>query len=321
MYRLIKISLLIQFCVVCAIHAQAPDWTVNPADYQYSMTVVAFLNVEGKTLTEEQNKVAAFTDGQVRGVTHPIYVASADRYLAYLTIYANKEGEPIEFMIYDSTGDKVVPVDTMLNFSIDEQYGNVFQAFSLANPALSNKAEIENFYFTDVDSISTVIGEEQVDIVVEYDQDLTALTPEFKISNGARMYINRNLQESGAATIDFSDAIGYSVLSEDESVLKNYQVTVTNRQVSGTSFYSTNVITANNDGENDYWVVQDAFKYSNNNFKIFDANGRILMESVGYNNDWDGTLKGNRVERGKYYFVVEDPETGTVIKGHILVLY
>lgn len=301
--------------------AQVPNWTVNTSEYQYSMTIVAFLSVDHKLLVGEQDKVAAFVDGQIRGVASPIYVSSASRHLAYLTVFANKENEEIEFKIYDSSGDKVVTAAKTLRFVIDGQKGNTFQAFSLANPALNTEAVLKNFYFQDIESVSTTITEGLVDIMLEYDQDLRDLSPEFMLSEGAKLYLDRTLQESGKRTYDFLTPISYSVLSEDESVHTLYQVMVRNRQTSDGGFTCTNVITANNDGANDTWIVTDVFKYKNHDFKIIDANGRILYESIGYANDWNGYYKGTRVERGKYYFVIKDLTTYEIIKGHILVLY
>jgi gliding motility-associated-like protein len=303
------------------LRAQAPDWTVNPGEYQYTMTIVAFLHVDNKLLVGPKDKVAAFSGGKVRGVASPIFVSSANRYLTYLTVFSNKENEKIEFKIYESASGKTSDITATLNFKIDAQLGNIFQAFSLANPPLSSEAKITNFSFTGVDSVSTIIEDEEVNIVLEYDQDLHNLSPEFEISKGAKMYIDRTLQESGKATRDFLEPRSYSILSEDESVLITYQVNVSNRQTSYNGFTSTNVITANNDGLNDYWVVEDVFKYNDADFKILDVNGRILFQSTGYKNDWDGFYKGIKLSRGKYYYVIKNPKDNTIIKGDILVLY
>jgi gliding motility-associated-like protein len=316
--------LIFFWCIVSAARlaeAQTPAWGVNAGSYQYTMSVVAFLNVDSKVLTGEHDKAAAFVGGEVRGVASPIYVPSADRYLAYMTVFANKENEDITFKIYDSATDRVVDVDAGLTFKIDAQHGNVFRAFSLANPALNDEAEIKNFFFAGIDSVSTIITDGQVDVVLEYDQELVNLTPEFIISEGAKMFIDRTPQEPGAASLDFNTPLSYSVLSEDESLLQTYQVTVSNRQVTEPGFKSSNVITANNDGSNDYWIVADVFKYKDHEFKIVDVNGRILFESTGYNNDWNAYYNGNKVERGKYFFVISDPVTNSVIRGDLLVLY
>jgi gliding motility-associated-like protein len=312
--------ILVSACTI-SVQAQDPGWTFDPGNYQYTMTIVAFLNVNGKTLTAAQDKVAALVNGEVRGTASPIYVSSADRYLAYLTVFANKENETVEFKIYESAGNKVVDITATLGFKIDAQFGTVFQAFSLASPALRSDAVIENFFFTGADSVSTTITDSEVNLVLEYDQDLHNLSPEFVISPGARMYLDRDLQESGKTTSDFTEPVFYSVLSEDESVLRTYQVNVSNQTTEEGGFVCSNVITANNDGENDYWIVKDVFKYDDHQFRIFDANGRILHESTGYHNDWDGSYKGSKLERGKYFFAIKDPATGTVMSGSILVLH
>jgi gliding motility-associated-like protein len=316
------LTLLVLLILAGSAQAQNPNWAVDPSNYQYSMTATAFLTVNGNVLTSEQDKAAAFVNNEVRGVANVIYAESPDRYLAYITIYANAENEAIEFKIYDSSNNAIVDVAIQLNFKIDDQLGTVFQAFSLASPALNNEAKIKDFSFTGVDSVSTIITANQVDIVLEYDENLTNLMPEFVLSNGARMYLDKVVQESGAEIIDFTDTVAYSVLSQDESVLSTYQVTANNRKIVGDGdFFSTNVITANGDGQNDYWIVQDVFKYSGYSFKIFDVNGRILFESIGYNNEWGGSYKGKRLDTGKYYFVITNMETNTSIKGDILVLY
>jgi gliding motility-associated-like protein len=135
------------------------------------------------------------------------------------------------------------------------------------------------------------------------------------------MYIYRSLQESGTSIVDFSEPVSCDILSEDESVLNTYLVTVDQQQVDEEEFSSTNVITANNDGHNDYWIIQNAFIYNDHIFKIFDVNGRIIYESIGYRNDWDGSFKGKKVDRGKYYYLIQNRSTGQEIKGSILVIY
>lgn len=323
MYNIkIILSILVALVIVQTASAQAPNWTVNPSAFQYTMTVTAFLNLEGRTLASEQDMAGAFVGDETRGSAKLIYVEGADRYLAFLTIYANSENDQITFRIYDSANGAIVSVDKTLDFVIDGQNGNVFQAFSLAQPALNNEAAIKNFHFTNIDTISTHFSGEYLDIVVEYNKEITAIIPEFTISEGAKMFIDKELQVSGDTALDFTFPQHYSVLSEDESMLMTYQIKVDNEQMGGDpGFVSSNVITANKDGDNDYWIVQDASSYDDYNFRIFDVNGRILYESIGYNNDWDGYYKGRKLDRGKYYFEVENKEKSSMITGNILMVY
>lgn len=301
--------------------AQAPNWVVEASDFQYTMTVTAFLNVNGRTLTSAQDKVGAFVGDQVRGVANLIHVESVDRYLAYLTINANTIDEEISFKIYDSDRDAVVSVARTLPFGIDEQHGSVFQAFSLANPPLNNEASIHSFSFKNADTVSSKISEGYVEIVLPYTEELFNLMPEFIISEGAGMFIDRELQVSGDTTMDFTFPIIYTVLSEDESTLNTYEVNAKIQKTNDSGFFSTNVITANNDGSNDYWYVEDVSQYDDYEFEIFDANGRVLWKSKGYHNDWNGHYEGKRLDRGKYFFKIENKAKKDLITGNILVIY
>jgi gliding motility-associated-like protein len=321
MYAIKNIAIVLMMVTgIIGANAQ-PSWKVNPESFQYSMTIVACLNINDKELKGTLDKVAAFVNGEVRGVASPVYATSANRFLVYLTVFANKEKEKVTFKIFDSTTSTVFDIGKTIDFKIDEQRGNAFQAFSIANPPLNTEAAVKNFKFAGIDSISTTITEQTVDITVEFNQNLLQLTPDFVLSKGAKMFLDREYITSGEITTDFSEPVIYSVRSEDESQLKTYTIKVSNRRVSDAEFSCTNVITVNNDGANDFWLVTDVFKYRNAEFRILDVNGRILYESIGYNNDWDGYYKGSKLARGKYYYTIKDPGSNIVHRGDILVLY
>ena len=111
--------------------AQDPNWSVNAASYQYSMTFTAFLNVDGTTLTASNDKVAAFVGGEIRGVANVVYVSSANKYVAYLSVYANTNNETIRFKIYNSSTNSTVNIDKTETFGIDEHKGGVFSLIVL----------------------------------------------------------------------------------------------------------------------------------------------------------------------------------------------
>ena len=95
-------SFIVFICfLVQTIQAQDPNWSVNSANYQYSMTFTSFLNSNGTTLTSSNDQVAAFVNGEIRGVANVQYVASANKYVAYLSVFANTDAETINFKIYD----------------------------------------------------------------------------------------------------------------------------------------------------------------------------------------------------------------------------
>ncbi len=218
--------LILSFLSFHILLAQAPIWKVDESAYQYTMTFVAKLNVDGKQLIGANDKVAAFAGTTCRGTSGVTYVASEDSYYAYLTVFSNTQDEAISFKLYDSTTDKTTVVSKQIIFKVNEHRGNLFQSYSIAEPALNDKAEILTFNFVDIKSVSSTINGGKVNVSLYDSYDLTNLKPEFTLSKGGKLLKNRITQKSGAITDNFTTTITYEVLSEDESSLSNYTVSV-----------------------------------------------------------------------------------------------
>jgi gliding motility-associated-like protein len=82
----------------------------------------------------------------------------------------------------------------------------------------------------------------------------------------------------------------------------------------------SNLITANADGYNDVWNVQNIEYYPNNKVTIYNRNGMLVYEQEGYNNSWNGTYNGEQLPDGTYYYVLEFTDSGDVIKGAITII-
>lgn len=100
------------------VKGKTPNWTVNTASFQYQMNVFGQIKIDNVISTNPDTKVAAFCNGQVRGVANLQYVQAYDKYFAFLNIYSNySNGDSIYFKIYDgSTGLTYVTVDSSLIF-------------------------------------------------------------------------------------------------------------------------------------------------------------------------------------------------------------
>lgn len=221
--------------------AQAPGWKVDESTYQYTMTFVAKLNVNGKQLIGVNDKVAAFVNTTCRGISSLTYVASEDSYYAYLTVFSNAQDEAVYFKLYDSATDKITVVSKQIVFNVNAHRGNLFQSYSIAEPALNDKAEILTFNFLDIKSVSSAINSGKITVNLYDSYDLTNLKPEFTLSKGGKLLKNRILQKSGEITDNFSTAISYEVLSEDESSLSSYIVSV-NQTSTPTLFYKKEAV-------------------------------------------------------------------------------
>ncbi|HET8828021.1 MAG TPA: hypothetical protein VFM79_01710 [Pelobium sp.] len=221
--------------------AQTPNWTVKESDYQYTMTFVAKLNIGGKRLVNPNDKVAAFVGGTCRGISGVTYVESEKNYYAFLTVFSNQQGEAISFKLYDSAADKITSVSKQIAFAVNEHKGNLFQSYSIAEPALNHLSEILSFNFMNITSLSSIINSGSVKVNISESYPLTNLKPVFTLSKGANLFKNRVLQKSGEVTENFSSPITYEVLSEDESTLNSYTVNVS-QSTNPTLFYKKDAV-------------------------------------------------------------------------------
>jgi len=83
---------------------------------------------------------------------------------------------------------------------------------------------------------------------------------------------------------------------------------------------ATNILSPNGDGANDKWLIDNIDFYPNNEVKVFDKAGRILYSKKGYDNSWDGTLNGNPLAEGTYYYVIDFGTNKRVFRGFITVV-
>ncbi|WP_088324075.1 T9SS type A sorting domain-containing protein [Polaribacter tangerinus] len=205
--------------------AQEPSWSVNPSDFQYSMTITAFLNIDGENLTNTNDKVAAFVDGEIRGIGNVSYNKTSDKHLVYLTIFGNKNGEIIQFKIYDSSKDRIVNALHTEIFDIDVSLGTVFQSYCIANSSLSATAKLLNFDFK---SLNTKVRkvDNQLFISVPYNTDVSALTPVFSVSEGANVFVNKEKQFSGRTQHNFEQPVVFEVVSQSQKTVSEYLITI-----------------------------------------------------------------------------------------------
>lgn len=65
-----------------------------------------------------------------------------------------------------------------------------------------------------------------------------------------------------------------------------------------------NIVTPNDDGVNDTWIIKNIERYPNNMVRIFDRDGRLIYSKLGYDNSWDGSFNGTGLPEDTYYYVL-----------------
>ncbi|MEM1093925.1 MAG: T9SS type A sorting domain-containing protein [Bacteroidota bacterium] len=114
--------------VVPRAYADTPDWSVNPAAYAATMTLV--IEVAAPDVqTPGDDRLAVFVNdpvsglAMVRGVATAMVTRGQVRY--FLTVYANTNGETLTLKYYSTTTDQVYLVDETLTFVANNTVGSV----------------------------------------------------------------------------------------------------------------------------------------------------------------------------------------------------
>ncbi|MEO6915689.1 MAG: PKD domain-containing protein [Chitinophagaceae bacterium] len=70
-----------------------------------------------------------------------------------------------------------------------------------------------------------------------------------------------------------------------------------------------NAFSPNGDGINDTWRIQYLESYPGATVQVFNRYGQKVFSSVGYSREWNGTINGNPLPTGTYYWII-DPKNG-----------
>lgn len=119
------------------LHAQDSQWSVNPYDYKYDMTVYAKVVYEGVEVSDYSNyEIGAFVGNECRGVGD---VQTKDSYTwVYLRVRSNQaSGEKLIFKLYDkSTGrTSVIKPSQVIAFSSQGMIGKPSSPVTLEKPS------------------------------------------------------------------------------------------------------------------------------------------------------------------------------------------
>jgi len=313
MIKKLTVFLILVIGIASSVFASEPDWSVNPAEYKSNMTITGVINFYGEESADSNDLVGAFANGICRGVGSPIYVVEMDRWMVFLLVFGNESFDTLSFRLYDESSDEIYDCEKNMVFEMNGIVGDPMSPYVWSYPTLSSEAAFIEFSL-EGQLRETIITDTLIRIVMPSGTDLTSLVANFTADTGNYVSVNGLLQESGITVNDFSEPVIYTILSADESITRYYTVLVTIEQaVEAANFFSPN-----GDLINDTWMIKDPELYENCEFIIFDAMGVKVFEQTGYNNDWDGKYKGNKLPDGTYYFIIRCEDVD--YKGSITLL-
>lgn len=130
--QLVSLSVIIEYL------AETINWSVDPSQYQYNMNmVVQFEVVPGSNnySKDKRDRIAAFVNGEVRGLTNIEYLDGPGLYRAFLTVYSDVAGggnaEDIEFRFWTALDGREYGAVETVTFAADAVVGSISSPFIL----------------------------------------------------------------------------------------------------------------------------------------------------------------------------------------------
>ena len=122
-------AVLILMSVLCQNAFGQPEWAVNPADYQYTMTITGIGTFNCEETTNANDQIAAFVGDECRGVA--TFSTDVDgTLLAYLTVYDNlAQGTEMNFKLFEAATNAIIDSPQTLTFSDGAILGNPDQPY------------------------------------------------------------------------------------------------------------------------------------------------------------------------------------------------
>ncbi len=123
--------LLALLAVVSFIQAQPGGWSINPKNYQFTMSMVARIETDSVPNNALNNHVAAFSGNQIRGYAKPIQ-AGGGQALYFMNLYSNTYlGDKLYFLAYIGDVAKVYESQDTVVFLHHKLAGTIQQPIVL----------------------------------------------------------------------------------------------------------------------------------------------------------------------------------------------
>lgn len=156
-YRLLSVLILL-LTFRLALAAPPPTWTVNPAAFQYSMTITAVANINCVELLSPSNRIGAFVNDTCRGTVLTSNVING-RYIASMVVYSNvPSGETVTFKIYNAANDVIHDAKVTAAFQDNASYGATVSPFVIRNNNQPTALALSSNTIQEGLAANTVIG-------------------------------------------------------------------------------------------------------------------------------------------------------------------
>lgn len=133
-------------------------------------------------------------------------------------------------------------------------------------------------------------------------------TPDDDLNNGGVLNPIAGPLETTIYSLTVTDDHGCQQTDQMQLVVNlDYKLTV------------SNVITPDNNGENDYWHISNIESFDNAKVYVFNRAGQEVFFSDQYANDWNGVNQKDILPDGTYYYLITFDESEVIYKGAISI--
>lgn len=186
---------------------------------------------------------------------------------------------------------------------------------TIINPIVINPRPSAGFYYNTASGLNVGAIVDFIDTssnATIFEWDFGDLTPGSNVQDPSHVYF-----ANGVYTVT---QIVYDALGCSDTARVFISINTVSNDI---STLIPNAISPNGDGKNDVWKLPFLqLLYPDATVEIFNRWGQKIFESDGYAVPWDGTLSGDPLPAGTYYFVLDlkDPNNPGPVKGHILLI-
>lgn len=146
-----KYILMGLLCSISILHSQAPDWSVNSANFSLDASIIAVLKIDDIISTDTNDIIGVFDENdKIRGVAKVSFNVALNKHLVFITTLSNTNGDALKFKIYDASEDQIIEsTNATLTFTPNDVLGSADAPYVIKGNKVLNTINFraDNFSF------------------------------------------------------------------------------------------------------------------------------------------------------------------------------
>lgn len=133
-----------RFLLDLKVYEDPPEWTVDPAAYNYSMSIVGEAFINDIISIDDEDVISVWTNEELRGTANVEYDPQSGKHLVFLSVFSNEEfynTELLNFKLWDASNGRILEAETYLNDVLQTIYFAENELIGTRGNPLAIKAE------------------------------------------------------------------------------------------------------------------------------------------------------------------------------------